>query len=137
MSFLLLDAIVTPACITFGLLACTEREHTLVLRTEAVDCIIQAMAMHGDDLALQEITCSALASLSDNAEQCRWIVDKGGVSLVLRSLRRFCLSRKIAYSSLYFLENASEESTGKRNNFPKFFVSVRQSNELLACKVQI
>ena len=97
---------------TFGILACETNHNDVNLKDEAVKCILQALELNTNDMALEEVLCSAVASLSDDADKCRLLVKEGGVCFMRNALKMFPQSSTATHSCLYFLENASKEDAG-------------------------
>ena len=96
----------------FSILAQTENEEDCLLDKKAVLIILNAMELNQFDIVLQELSCTALANVSENRQMLEFITSNGGVELVTQALKRFTDSKEVSYSSLYFLENASRMSKG-------------------------
>ena len=96
----------------FSILAQTENEEDCLLDRKAVLVILNAMELNQFDIILQELSCTALANVSENRQMLEFITSNGGVELVTQALKRFTDSKEVSYSSLYFLENASRTSKG-------------------------
>lgn len=102
---------VTRAGMTFGYLNGVNDQ--CAMSREAMNCILQALKLNSNDMALQEVLCRATANMSDDPADCKTLVRHGAVMAIINAFKEFPQSSKIAYNSLYFLENASKEYPGK------------------------